>query len=202
VDRGCKLEKDYCFSRVELCVNLAAQKITESKGLFTRTVILTVSDATAASDTAQKIGFFLSFVRCRIRLSHLTHGALVRLSNLTTVTDFDEFEVWTCKRLKRWAASFKCSNHRNQVKLQFLLSQFFSYDTFWTAQVARRCRHRNHTSRSRIVSFFGRRNFFYSSWSNSYFSADALLYPCRVQVTKISLACFLNKNIFLLWKTT
>jgi hypothetical protein len=31
-----------------------------------------VLDVTAASNTAQKIGFFLSFVQCRIRLLHPT----------------------------------------------------------------------------------------------------------------------------------
>jgi hypothetical protein len=55
--------------------------------------------------------------------------------------------------------------------------------------------HRNLTSRSRIVSFFGqRKKLFYGSWLDSYFSADAPLYPYRVQVTKISLAHFKNKK--------
>jgi hypothetical protein len=40
-------------------------------GLFNKQWF-SVSDATAASNTAQKIGFFLSFVRCQMRLSHLT----------------------------------------------------------------------------------------------------------------------------------
>jgi hypothetical protein len=41
-----------------------------------------VSDATAASDTAQKIGFFLSFVRCRMQLLHPTLNITVCVNTL------------------------------------------------------------------------------------------------------------------------
>jgi hypothetical protein len=51
----------YYIQRLSLCIMVCLHEPWFS-----------VSDATATSNTAQKIGFFLSFVRCQMRLLHPT----------------------------------------------------------------------------------------------------------------------------------
>jgi hypothetical protein len=127
-------------------VNLSVT-LCKLKGLFTRTVILTVSDATAASDTAQKIGriLFLCGVRCGCRIWHCQNH---RLCKQTISVSFWESKqqlsrllhklqfllscwVWSCWRAfqneypfrySTWNLWFEPFNHMNYLFIRWPVS--------------------------------------------------------------------------------
>jgi hypothetical protein len=66
-----------------LWLSFAQQKLlSASFKAYLHGQLFSVSDATAASDTSQKIGRILFFVQCRMWLSHLTLQIMVRVNRL------------------------------------------------------------------------------------------------------------------------